>query len=84
MTKVMTRIHPDGGESVLHEMFNLICPAGHKAFSPEPMGFVGGVCNSSDRSGRKCGKRLAFLTDSRAIPEPKPKTSKKLKKMKRF
>lgn len=83
-TKAPVHIHPQGGESLLHGMFNLICPVGHKSFSPEPMGFVGSQCMSSDKNGHRCHKRLSFLRDSRSIPEPQKPKSKKLKKMKRF
>lgn len=80
----ITRSRPAGGESILSGMYNLVCPEGHKSFSPEPMGCVGSQCpyrpNRGD--GARCQKKVAFLRDSRSVP-PKKKPSK-LRKMKRF
>jgi hypothetical protein len=82
MAKVATRVVMAEGESILHGMFNLICTDGHKAFSPQPMSLVGAQCPNSRENGQKCNKKLVFLADSRAVPQPKVKS--KLRKMKRY
>lgn len=79
-----TQSRPAGGESILHSMFNLICPDGHKSFSPEPMELVGSQCAYRPERGEggRCPKKVAFLRDSRETP--KHKKPSKLRKMKRF